>query len=135
MSSSEPSSELTVSGFTDSVKKWVAIDNKIKMGKEAIGALNKEKTSIGKALVDFMKIKHIDTEPIGITGGKLKVCSSKRSVPVNREYIEQRLEDYFHNEAKAKEVAEFIYADRETVEVSTLKRFNERAKKPSSDEE
>ena len=43
----------------DNVRKWVLIDNKIKSAQEAIRALNKEKESAGKIIIDIMKENNV----------------------------------------------------------------------------
>jgi hypothetical protein len=115
--------------FQDNVRKWVLIDNKIKAAQDAVRILKKEKANTGNYILEYMKRYKLSNENINITGGKLGIAVSKRSVPINKEYIERRLTEYFNNEAKAKEIVEFIYADRETVQTETLRRTNQRQKK------
>jgi len=115
--------------FQDNVRKWVLIDNKIKSAQEAIRILRKEKDATAKTIMEFMRKNKLVEEKINITGGNLGVAVSKRVVPINRAYIEKRLTEYFRNEAKAKEITEFIYSDREAVESTVLRRKNIKAKK------
>lgn len=112
--------------FVNSVKKYVELDNKLVQIKDITKKINDEKKKININIVKYMKSNNIEKQPINITGGSLAVFESKRAVPVNRDYIQNRLTDYFKSETKASEVTEFIFADRETTITNTIKRYKNR---------
>lgn len=112
--------------FEEQVKKYVLIDNKIKSAQEAIRALKKEKDKASENILIYVKTHELEDEPIGITGGQLKYFVSKSVVPMNREYIQHRLEQYFKSKSKAKEIVEFLYSDRESKQKETIKRVKSR---------
>ncbi len=112
--------------FEDNVKKYVLIDNQIKNGQEAIRTLRKEKELAEENILIYVKTNNLEESPINITGGKLKYALSKTSVSINRDYIQNRLESYFKSETKAKEVANYIYSNRETREKEVIRRTRSR---------
>lgn len=112
--------------FEESVKRWVLIDNKIKSAQDAIKELKKEKEKMGDNIAVYIKTNGLQEEPINITGGKLKLAISKTTVPMSRKYIESRLAQYFKSASKAKEVVEFLYSDRETMEKEVIRRTKSR---------
>ena len=77
--------------FSNNVRDWVNIDNKIKSAQEAIRILKKEKDRYGNQIRIYIKTNGLDEEPIGITGGKLKIGISKSTISISRPYVESRL--------------------------------------------
>ena len=114
--------------FQNKVIKYVSIDNKIKQGQEAIRELKKEKEKTSKELLIYIKTEHLEECPINISNGKLKYTISKTTKPMSKEYIRQRLEQYFKSKSKAEEIIDFLYKDRETNEKEVIRRINNRKK-------
>jgi len=112
----------------EQVKKYVIIDNKIKSAQEAIRVLKKEKDNASEKILIYVKTNNLEETPINITGGKIKYFVSKTTTPINQDYIQRRLEEYFKSKTKAKEIVDYIYANRETREKETIKRINNRKK-------
>lgn len=115
--------------FTDNVRNYVTIDNKIKSAQEAIKALKKEKEKAENNIMIYIKTYELDEQPINITGGRLQMALSKRTASISRKYVEQRLTEYFKSNTKAQEVTSFIFDNREVVEKEVLRRRNNRKPK------
>lgn len=113
-------------GFQENIKKYVMIDNKIKSAQEIIRDLKKEKEGAAENILIYIKTNNIEDVPINISGGKIKYSVSKTTAPMSKQYIQQRLAQYFKSESKAKEVVDFLYNDRETKEKETIKRIKSR---------
>lgn len=99
--------------FQDNVRQWVHLNNKIKQAKKAISVIQKQKDALGDEVVSYIKANKIQDKVIGISDGKLQLQVKEALVPVNKEYIEERLLKYFKSADKAEEVLKFIYEDRE----------------------
>ena len=112
--------------FENDIVKWVKIDNKIKSANGALKILRKEKDITGENILIYIKTNSLEDHPINITGGKLKLATSKTTSPINKKFIEERLSQYFKSNSKAKEVADFIFNSRETTEKDVLRRTNSR---------
>jgi len=108
--------------FEDNVKKYVILDNKIKSAKAAIKELEKEKKEASQNILVYIKKHKLEESPINITGGKIKYVVSKSSAPINRKYIQDRLELFFKSKTKAAEATDFIYANRETTQRDAIRR-------------
>ena len=115
--------------FKDNIRDWVKYDNMAYRYKLKMDELKKEKekyelerNKIQDSVLSFMENNKLENDEIVISDGKLKYFNSKSSTSISRKYIEQRLKEYFKNEDKAKDVAEFIYSGREVKYTAVLKR-------------
>ena len=115
--------------FKDNIRDWVKYDNMAYRYKLKMDELKKEKekyelerNKIQDSVLSFMENNKLENDEIIISDGKLKYFNSKSSTSISRKYIEQRLKEYFKNEDKAKDVAEFIYSGREVKYTAVLKR-------------
>ena len=115
--------------FKDNIRDWVKYDNMVYRYKLKMDELKKEKekyelerNKIQDSVLSFMENNKLENDEIVISDGKLKYFNSKSSTSISRKYIEQRLKEYFKNEDKAKDVAEFIYSGREVKYTAVLKR-------------
>lgn len=108
--------------FINTVKKWVYYDNQIKQANAQLREWRKKKKELNKPITIYIKSNALQETPINLTDSKLVFRTAKRSVPVNKEYIKNRLTQYFGNVQKAEEVVEFIYKDREFTETDTISR-------------
>lgn len=115
--------------FKDNIRDWVKYDNMAYRYKLKMDELKKEKekyelerNKIQDNVLSFMENNKLENDEIVISDGKLKYFNSKSSTSISRKYIEQRLKEYFKNEDKAKDVAEFIYSGREVKYTAVLKR-------------
>ena len=114
--------------FESTIKKWVEIDNQIKKANEAIKILKDEQKQLGAVVITYIKKNNLENHDIGLGNeGKIKLALSNRTASITRKYIEERLTKYFNSASKAKEVTEFIYADR----TKTQSEYISRSKKKS----
>lgn len=113
--------------FENNIKKYVAIDDKISSAQQVIRELRKEKEAAADQIMVYIKTHKLEDHPINITGGRINMGTSRTTAPMNRAYIEERLGEYFKSYSKAREVVEFLYSNRETVEKQVLKRTKNRS--------
>ena len=109
--------------FESTIKRWVEIDNQIKQAQDAIRILRDEQKQLGSVVITFIKTNNLEKHDIGLGNeGKLKLAVATKTAPITRKYIEQRLTEYFKSSAKAKEITEFIYDNREKNQSECIRR-------------
>lgn len=108
--------------FANSIREWVSIDDKIRAAKEVVKQLQNQKNEISEDITIYIESNGLDDQIIGIGDGKLKLATSKTSQPVNRNYIESKLTQYFKSNSEAKKIVSFLFDNRETTEKRVLKR-------------
>ena len=112
--------------FVNTIKKYVELDDQIKLSMKALKVVKTQKKDLGKAIMNYMNQNSMKDKYINIGTGKLKCVTSSRACAISRKHIENRLADYFKNADKAKDVTEFIYQNRTKTQSTALRRSKNR---------
>lgn len=105
--------------FEELVRSYVELDDQIKQASKDMKTLKDKKKELDGTITDYMKLNNIET--VNITGGKLKVYTSKVKTPINKEHIFDVLASKL-DEKKATDITDYIMENRQTEEKEVLKR-------------
>lgn len=105
--------------FEELVRSYVELDDQIKQASKDVKFLKDKKKELDVSITDYMKLNNI--EQVNITGGKLKVYTSKVRAPINKDHILDVLSSKL-DEKKALDITEYIMDNRQTEEKEVLKR-------------
>lgn len=106
--------------FIESIKAWVAIDDRMLKLKEELKKLNSEKKEYEvKVLAELDKM---DQKVISISDGKLKKNVTKTQAPLKKDTIQKTLFDLTKDEKKTYDIIEQMMKSRPVVEKVNLKR-------------
>lgn len=108
------------------VKEYLDLDNQIITLQKAIRERKKKKEELGGTILGAMKNNQI--EQMNLNQDKLVYCVSQHKKPMNKEYLNHVLNNYFHNEEKASDVLTHIFENRQRVEKVRLKRVVDKKK-------
>ena len=75
--------------FENNIKRWVQIDNQIKVYNDKIKQLRDEKADITEELIGQAEENNYKDAVIQITDGKLKFNTSKVQSPLTFKYVEE----------------------------------------------
>ena len=117
--------------FINSIKNWVAIDDKMKKLKEELKMLTNEKKEYEKVVLQ--ELDKLDEKVIDITDGKLRKNVSKTQVPLKKDHIEKTLQEFTKDQLKTNEIIKQMLETRQYVERINLKRTGK--KKPKDNKE
>jgi hypothetical protein len=117
--------------FINSIKNWVAIDDKMKKLKEELKILTNEKKEYEKVVLQ--ELDKLDEKVIDITDGKLRKNVSKTQVPLKKDHIEKTLQEFTKDQLKTNEIIKQMLETRQYVERINLKRTGK--KKPKENKE
>lgn len=105
----------------NAVKKWVKIDNEIRVLQKEITNRRKEKTQVSKDLIDVMRTHEIDS--FNIKDGELIYDKKNVKKPISQKNLLNILADYYQGDVlKATEINNFISENRELVVRETITR-------------
>lgn len=107
--------------FKEDIKTWLKLDDDIKTLSDAIKERKKKKNEISPTLLDFME--HHNINDLNTNDGHLKFQKTTRTKPLSKKYLITRLGDFFRSSSKGEKAVEFVYNNREKIEVSNLKRI------------
>ena len=106
--------------FKHKIVRWVKLDDDLRKLRETVKEINDEKKQAEEYILAFME--NIEEKEIAITDGKLTRQVSKLPEPLNKDNIQKAIAEVTKNEAKAKELTEYILSTRKTKEKVALKR-------------
>ena len=111
----------------ESVKDYLTIDNEIATLQTAIKERKAKKDELSSFILGAMKSNEI--QQMNINNEKLVYSVSQCKSPLNKNYLNNVLTDYFNNNDKALDVINHILTNRTQVERVKLKRVSEKKKK------
>ena len=111
----------------ESVKEYLNIDNEINTLQAAIKERKNKKEELTKFILEAMKDNEI--QQMNINNEKLVYSVSQYKAPLNKNYLNNVLTNYFNNNDKALDVMNHILSNRGKVEKVKLKRLSEKKKK------
>ena len=108
------------------VKDYLDLDNQIITLQKAIRERKKKKDELSKVILGAMKNNEI--QQMNLKQDKLVYCVSQHKKPMNKEYLNHVLNNYFNNEEKASDVLTHIFENRQRTEKVRLKRVVDKKK-------
>jgi hypothetical protein len=110
--------------FINSIKHWVAIDDKMRKLKDELKNLGNEKKEYEKSVIE--ELDKMDEKVISISDGKIRKNVTKTQTPLKKEHIQKTIFDFTKDEVKTFELLDVMMKSRQTVEKVNLKRIKNR---------
>ena len=104
------------------IKRWVELDNKIKLTSEEVRDVRTEKSVINDEILEIVEEKQLGKATVNISDGKLKFVASKHTAPLTMAYIEKCLSDLITNGKQVEQIMTYIKKNRETKTTMEIKR-------------
>ena len=106
--------------LVNTIKEWVAINNKMSEIQKLLKDLRGKKKQLSDSLIKIMENNEIDG--IDINNGKLVYRKNKVKAPINKDYLLKMLDNYFEKypEIDTSDVSSFILDNRPIKEMPTL---------------
>jgi hypothetical protein len=120
MSDSPKGKKEVTEEFKQKIVRWVKSDDDLRKIRETVKEINDEKKQSEEYILAFME--NIEEKEIAITDGKLTRQVSKLPEPLNKDNIQKAIAEVTKNDAKAKELTDYILSSRKTKEKVALKR-------------
>ena len=112
------------------IKRWVELDNKIKLTTEEVRDVRTEKSVINDEILEIVEEKQLGKATVNISDGKLRFVTSKHTAPLTLAYIEKCLSELITNGKQVEQIMTYIKKNRETKTTMEIKRVYN--KKPDS---
>jgi hypothetical protein len=110
--------------FVNSIKNWVAIDDKIRKLSDEVKNLKNDKKEFEKIVLE--ELDKMEEKVISISDGKIRKNVTKTQAPLKKENIQKTIYDFTKDEKKTLEMIELMMKSRQTVEKVNLKRIKNR---------
>ena len=96
------------------IKRWVELDNKIKLTSEEVRDVRTEKSVINDEILEIVEEKQLGKATVNISDGKLRFVTSKHTAPLTLAYIEKCLSELITNGKQVEQIMTYIKNNRET---------------------
>lgn len=108
--------------FTDKIREWVSIDNKIKKYQEEIKKARQNRSSLANSILEDAENSNMQHAVIQITDGKLKFQNTRVTAPLTFRFLESCLNECITDEEQVKQIIKFIKSKRQVNFVPEIKR-------------
>ena len=108
--------------FTESVREWVAVDNRIKKYQGEVKKDRVLRSALTTSILDHAEESNMKNAVIEITDGKLKFQNTRSTAPLTYKFIKECLASCLEENA-ADQIMQFIKEKREIRYSQEVKRY------------
>lgn len=108
--------------FTNNIKSWVTLDNRIKQLNLELKTLRNNKNNLADNIFQTVSCENLQNACINISDGKLRFCNLNQTPPLSLKYVEKCLEKCIDNPEDIKHIINVIRESREIKQVKEIKR-------------
>jgi len=108
--------------FTESVREWVAVDNRIKKYQGEVKKDRVLRSALTTSILDHAEESNMENAVIEITDGKLKFQNTRITSPLTFRFLEECLKECINGEDQVKQIIKYIESKREVKFVPDIKR-------------
>lgn len=114
--------------FTENIRNWVTIDNRIKKYQDEIKKDRKIRNQLTENILEQAEGSNMQHAVIEITDGKLKFQNNRITAPLTFRFLEECLKECISGEDEVKQIIKYIKSKREVKYVLDIKRsYNQTA--------
>jgi hypothetical protein len=99
--------------FTDKIKQWVTIDNRVRLLNEEIKEMRSTRNELAVNIMDLAEKNNLGNPTIQITDGKLKFNDIKISSPLTFKFLKKCLQNCISDENAVEKIMTYIKENRE----------------------
>lgn len=108
----------------ENIKKWIIIDNKIKLLNNQINELRETKNNYKNDIILELNNKNLNNATIKIGKEQLKIAENKINSPISYKFLIESLNQCLNNKNDIENIINYIKNNREFKVVKDIKRFN-----------
>ena len=108
--------------FTESIREWVSIDNKIKKYQDEVKKERVIRNALTASILEQAAAANMEHAVIEITDGKLKFQNTRVTAPLTFRFLEECLNECINGEEQVKQIIKYIKSKREVKYVPDIKR-------------
>ena len=108
--------------FTESIREWVTIDNKIKKYSDEIKKERAIRNELTSAILEQAAESNMEHAVIEITDGKLKFQNTRVTAPLTWKFLEECLNECINGDDEVKQIIKYMKSKRDVKYVSDIKR-------------
>jgi hypothetical protein len=112
-----------MSNFEESIKKWVQIDNQLKILQDKSKELRNERQDIGDDILGYVETNSLSNATVRINDGRLRFTTVSQPAPLTLAYVKDCLGKCIQNETQVDAIMQYIKQNRSTKAKPEIKRY------------
>ncbi len=108
--------------FTDTIRHWVALDNRIKRHNVEVKAARVERNELTADIIAYADSNGMRNATVQITDGKLKFQDTRITAPLTFKFVKRCLTECIGDASKVEQLIKYMKEQREVLYVSEIKR-------------
>lgn len=115
--------------FTESIKRWVALDNQIKLHNDRLRDLRAQRGDVQESIMEYVDTNNMTNSTVRISDGKLRFGQARQTAPLTLRHVEDCLRKCISSEEDVNAIMGYIKKSRETKVYPDIKRsYTEQSK-------
>jgi len=112
--------------FEERVKKWVYLDNQIKVMNDKMKQLREEKQQVNDEIISYVDEKGISNSSVRISDGRLRFGTTRVHTPLSFKYLEGTLAEVIKNKDHLDKIVNHLKTRREIKTIHEIKRTTDK---------
>lgn len=112
-----------MSDFTDKIKQWVQVDNRVKTLNEELKEVRHNRNELTGSIFHYASENNLENAVIQISDGKLRFQNTRVPQALTLKFIKECLEECLGNQVDVNQIIDFIKEKREVKYTNDIKRF------------
>jgi hypothetical protein len=112
-----------MTSFEESIKKWVSIDNQLKILQDKSRELRAEKQDIGDDILGYVDTNSLSNATVRINDGRLRFAVTAQPAPLSLGFVRRCLIDCVGNEEQVDKIMGYMKAQRDVKTKPEIKRY------------
>jgi hypothetical protein len=106
----------------ENIKKWVSIDNQMKLLTDKTKELRETKNSTEQVILDYIEENKMNNSIVNISDGRLRFVTNKQTAPLTLKYVEDCLHKCIKKEEDIEQIMKCIKDSRDIRYIPDIKR-------------
>ena len=108
--------------FEENIKKWVLIDNQIKILNEKVRSLRSNRDNVNDSIQEYVKSQELREASVQISDGTLKFVESKNIQPISLQFVKMCLGEIINDNEQVEKIMSYIKQKRNYKTSADIKR-------------
>lgn len=109
--------------FEDKIKKWVHLDNQLKLINDKVKNIRQERNDTEKQIIEYANVNNLNNMLVNLSNEKIKIIESRQIMPLTLKYIKECLYECINNEEQANIILNYIKNNRSIKISKDIKRY------------
>jgi len=112
-----------MTSFEESIKRWVNIDNQLKILQDKSRELRSEKQDVGDDILGYVDTNSLSNATVRINDGRLRFGTNTQPTPLSLGFVKQCLMDCVGNEEQVNKIMAYMKAQRDVKTKPEIRRY------------